>query len=93
MVKLTIEEKTIVTRYLSEDMSFKGALKSYWPWLLPFIGLAAHGIFYGDIISTSMANVLFIIYAYWFLSQGSVSALHLKSAIQKYEAEVAALGE
>ena len=92
-VKLTIEEKTIVSRYLSEDMSLKNALRSYWPWLVPLLGLAVHGLFYGNIISSSLANVLFLFYAYWFLSEGSKSGQHLKSAIQKYEDEVSALGE
>lgn len=93
MVKLTVEEKAIVSRYLSEDMSLKGALKLYWPWLVPFLGAAAHGFLYKDIISSFIANVLFIFYTYWFLSQGGKDGKHLQSAIQKYEAETSALGK
>ena len=93
MVKLSVEEKRIVSRYLSEDMSLKGAMKSYWPWLLPILGLALHGILYKDFISSSLANASFLFYAYWFFSRGSKNGRHLKSAIRKYEEEVSALGE
>ena len=92
-MKLSIEEKAIVSRYLSEDMSLKGALKMYWPWFVPLLGAAIHGFINKDIISSSIANALFIFYAYWFLSQGSKDGKHLQSAIQKYETEVSALGE
>jgi hypothetical protein len=92
-VKLTIEEKSAVSRYLSEDMSLRSLMNSFWPWFVPLIGLALHGIFYGNVISSSLANVLFVFYAYWFLSEGSKQGQHIKSAIQKYEEEVAALGE
>ncbi len=92
-MNLTIEEKAIVSRYLSDDLSFKSTINPYWPWLMPVLGLALHGMFYGDVISSSLANVLFVFYAYWFISEGSKSGQCLKSAIQKYEDEVSALGE
>jgi len=92
-VKLTIEEKSIVSRYLSEDMSLKGALNTFWPWLIPLIALSLHGVIEENFVSSSMANFLFLFYAYWFFNQSSKDGGHLKSALKKYEDDVSALGE
>lgn len=45
-MKLTIEEKSVVSHYLSQEVGLKAILAVFWPWLVPPLALSIYGAFY-----------------------------------------------
>lgn len=92
-MKLTLEEKAIVAHYLNSDPSIWGALKEYWPFLIPILCIEIYGLFNSDVIASGLGFVFLSGFIVWFFKQGGNSGQHLKSALQKYESEVSAIDQ
>ena len=92
-MKLTQEEKAIVTHYLSSDPSIWGSIKEYWPILIPIFALELYGLYAFDIVASGMGFFLPCGFMIWFFTQGGRSGVHLKSALKKYESTVSAISE
>ena len=92
-MKLTQQEKVVVIHYLNSDPTIWGAMKEYWPFYLPILFVETYGVLFSDMLASWMGFLFLLGFIVWFFKQGGVSGVHLKSALEKYEAEVSAVDD
>ena len=92
-MKLTNDEKAVVARYLGSDPSWRGVLAAYWPFLAPSLIAGIYGVYDQNYIACSIGFILLACFVMWFFYHGGKEGIYLRSALEKYEQEVSALGE
>ena len=93
MVNLTEEEKRAVSMQIHTKPSVASDVTQYGMWLLPVVGFAVYGVYQLEPVAIGFAFTILLAMAIWFLSYSHNHAVHLSSALEKYENEVGALNE
>ncbi|ERP97082.1 hypothetical protein Q666_16945 [Marinobacter sp. ES-1] len=91
-MNLSTEEKAIVARLLTEKGGFRPAITSFLPYLLPVLVLALYGIVQQEYFACALAFFALFAIVVWYIHHTETYSGQLRSALQKYESEVQALG-
>lgn len=91
-MNLSTEEKAIVARLLTEKVGFRHAITSFLPYLLPVLVLALYGIVQREYFACALAFFALFTIVIWYIHQSESYSDQLRSALQKYESELQALG-